>query len=344
MQKGRYSFEYKEVRRLSKYNYVFFWSPEDYYKIAFLDILNNDNIRYITDVLERKPLIEKYVHRVILSNKINKIISMPLKTKWRNSYFINDFICARPIKFIFHGSFYWLKSVDYFRYLKNMYRNSSLVLLLMDTVDSYCKSYKNKYYGEFDIEYIKKNFEHILTYNKFDAEKYGFIYYPSIYSAIQYENNKKVESDVLFVGKAKDRLDAIHKAYRSLKLQGFSCDFYITDVPRNKMLYPEIHYNYPMPYYKVLEKVWKSRGILEIVQRGSLGFTFRLDEAIVYDKNIITNNFIVNDIRYGKSNKIFRFSEEIEIDINRYRIVTNESFNYSNDYSPIKLLEFMDYL
>ena len=170
-----------------------------------------------------------------------------------------------------------------------------------------------------------------------------FIYYPSIYSSPAIKENTKVTNDVFFVGRAKDRLAELHNAYKCLNSKGFRCDFYITGVAKEDCAYPEdIHYNTHLTYSETLAHVMKSKGILEIVQKGANAFTFRLDEALIYDKNIITNNAIIDDLPKEWGEKIFRYDMLNEIHKDNYDRAYLKTYGYDERYSSHAFLEYLD--
>ncbi len=324
-------------------NFVFFWGKEDYYRVAFADILNLDNVKYICRLPQTANKILNWMHKIHNSTMLNRIISIPLKSVWFRFYFRDTFQNPFPKIFIFHASYYWLRQNDYFLYLKKKYPSCKIVFVLMDTVDSYIRYFRHRFKYGFDLDYIKKNFDLVLTYNKLDAKSFDLLYYPSIYSEIKmYNYNENFDIDVFFVGRAKDRLSDIYEAYDILKSKGFNCEFFLFDVDdKSQKKQPDIHYNEYLSYFEVLSYVKHSRGILEIVQKKSSGFTFRINEALSLDKNIITNNPIVDDFLYSESKKIFKVHALNEIDLNIYRKEALNSYKYKDDYSPQHFLSFV---
>ncbi len=327
---------------MNHFNYVFFWRMFDYYQHAFSEIMEMDNVVFRDLPYIYQCSFLRNLHFLHHSSRINGRILLPGRNLWRKSYFKDRFPEKRPVIFVFHGNYYWMRSLNYFSFLRSRHEDCKCVLLLMDTVASYLHYFNGKFYGDFDIDYLKKEFDAVLTYNKLDADKYGFIYYPSIYSGIE-PGITNVSSDVFFVGRAKDRLGRIHSLYSQLTELGLKCDFYILDVSEQDQLFPDgIHYNTYLSYKEIIEHVNACNAILEIVQGGSDGFTFRLDEALVFNKIIITNNPVVDTIPYSDSEKIIRIKDKINFDQNRFELCKSADFDYKNDYSPKNLLRFLE--
>lgn len=331
-----------------KYNYVFFWGVEDYYKYAFSDIIDEPNIRFIDGLPQSNNRLIKRLHLFHNSRAINKYINLPLKKIWFSNYFNCDFENGNPIVFVFHGSYYWLRGNGYMDYLKKTYKNSKCVVVFMDTVESYKRYYKDKFHNGFQIEFYMEKCDLLISYNKTDAETYHMHYYPSIYSKksimdIYKESELGLpEYDVFYIGKAKDRLNEIHEIYEKLINKGFRCDFYVTEVPESSRVREGIHYNKYLSYTEVIKHVIRSRGILEIVQKNSEGFTFRLDEALVTDRNLITNNMIVKKNPYSESPKIYMIDEIDAMSLSEYREQFNVSYDYKEEYSPVRLLQYIE--
>lgn len=332
-----------ENNRELKSNYIFFWESADYYKYAFADIIGNESVRYIEKLPMSNATLLKLLHKIHNSGKINKYINLPFRNVWYNLYFDDDFSQEKRKIFIFHAGYYWLRFNHYFEYLKSKYNDARFVYFFTDVVESYKCYFGNKYDCGFDMEYIKKTFDVVLTYNKNDAIKYDLIYYPTPYSTACDTQTKGYDWDVLFVGNAKNRLDELHRIYCILKQKGFLCAFYIDDVREEDQKYEnEIVYNQKLTYQQVIDKVTRSRGILEIVQKDSSGFTFRVHEALVYNKNLITNNPILNDIPYGNSKKIFWVNDLEKLEKDNYVDLASESFHYRGEYSPHNFLNYLE--
>lgn len=324
--------------------YVIYWGKEDYYTRAFSEILGWSNVDYIESLpLTSSGLVRK-IHKLHNSAKLNYRLSIPLKKLWFGKYLSKKYKKDDDIYFIFHASYYWLKMSDFFSYLKTEYPCAKLVFVLMDTVDSYKRYFKNRFVTGFDMNYIKSVFDSVITYNRIDASNYDLIYYPSIYSS-DLQNNKSFEinCDVFFVGRAKDRLEELHHAFEALSSKGLKCLFYISDVDDSDQRFKgKIRYNQFLTYQEVLSFVKASNGLLEVVQKGSDGFTFRLDEALVYDKNIITDNAIIDDFPFKDSTKIFRLENIDQINKASFHKAANESFGYDDRYAPSCFLNFLD--
>ena len=225
----------------------------------------------------------KLLHRIHFSGKIRSLIQLPFKNIWNPFYFNNTFIDDKPICFIFSGATAIYAKSGVTNYLKSKYTGSKFVCFYQDIISSY------KY---LTIDQAKHYFDLLISYDKADAEKYRLLYHPTQYSKIDIPKNSSLpESDIYFVGSAKNRLWKIIETYEYLKAKGLKCDFNITEVaPKDQKYKNEINYIKRMSYLENLQRIDKTKGIIEIMQEGANGFTLRTWEAITYNKFLISDN------------------------------------------------------
>lgn len=318
------------------YNYVIFGTEADYHNIAINDIIRNSNVRYYRNVMDNYPSLLRLLHTVHFSTKIK--FKPRFQSIWNSLYFNNDFDTKRPICFVFYMNQYRLKKASYFEYLRKKYPGCKLVLYFSDIVESYYSIF-----GDFNLDYINKTFDLVLSYNKLDVDKYGFVYYPQIMSKIKFNKNDIPLSDIFFVGADKGRLDSILKIYELMRAHDINCDFHITLVPQNKIKYSnEITYNKKMSYIEVLKRVQKTRCILELSQPEAYGFTMRTSEALLYNKKLLSNNPILKSTNYYDDRYIQYFKTIDEIDAEWILQEVKVDYEYEGEYSPQKLLEFLE--
>ncbi|MFW5982955.1 MAG: hypothetical protein ACOCQ4_00500 [bacterium] len=320
-----------------KYNFVFFASDFHCYETSYGDIIGLDNVRYLNNFIPKRNAIARLLYKIHHSKKINKHINLPLKSIWFPSYFKNDFIKKKPICFIFSSDWFFLVELGFLEYLKKKFPDSKFVVFFQDLIDLK---------RNLDINVFKKKFDLLISFDHREANKYNIAYSPLVNSKSKLDLSSSLpETDVYFLGAAKNRLDEIISAYEILKAKNLNCDFYITGVPKEKQKYTdEIHYINSMQYIDNLKHLVKSKSILEIMQKGGHGYTQRMVEAITYDKKIITNNPEVRNDPFYNSKNILSFKNIEEITGNSLFF---ENFNrktdhkYKDEISPIRLLEFI---
>ncbi len=323
------------------FNYAVFWSNSEFHRVSILDVLNENNVKvYYSAYDNLSPWLLKRLYQLHFSKKINRYFKIPFKNIWNNKFFNDDFENNNPICFIFTIAYIKLASSGYFEYLKQHYPGCKLVMYFRDTVESYKKTHER-----FNVAYIKKTFDLVFTYNQIDAQAYGIRYYPYVASKVNIFPPQIIKnSDIFFIGAAKDRLDMIHSAYEYFVKNGLSCDFYVTGVDESKQKHKSgITYNKKLKYSEVLQHIKQTKCILEITQKGAKGFTFRTTEALMYDKMLITDTSIIKESKLYNPLYVIVFKKIKDIDICKIKQnMDRVSFNYQNEYSPLRLLETIE--
>ena len=318
------------------YNFVIFGHHWDLYKTSYSDVRVLDNVRYISTPNDfRSPLL-KFLQRIHWSPKINKIINLPFKYIWNSGYYKFDFLDNKPICFVFFYSWTIYEKERLIEFLRRKYPAAKMVCFFQDLV----VLQKN-----IDISHIKNVFDLVMSFDQAESQEYGLEYHQLVYSHFPVEKSPLIEEcDVYFLGKAKNRLDEIIKAYEYLRSQNLKCDFYLVGVEPSKQVYPdEIHYIENMPYLENLQHVVSSRCLLEIMQQGGHGYTQRMCEAIAYDKKILTNNVEVKKATFYNEKYISVYSDVTDIDITFLNDGSQDivDYGFKEQLSPKKLLSFI---
>lgn len=319
---------------MQQYNYVLFQKASEYYRISYSDLEKREDVLYLDCFLPNKSKFVKFFHRIHNSKIVNSVIQLPYKNKWYPKYFNNTFRNQLPICFIFNTRLMQYPYLqEYVVYLKNLYVDAKFVCFYQDLVEAHPGAEPNILFKLFDL---------VLSYDKGDSEKYGLIYHPTIYSNYLVENDDDIpESDVYFIGVAKDRLELILDVFYRLKKEGMSCDFYLSEVPNNNQIVEQgINYIDKMSYIDNLKHVVRTKCILEIIQSKAKGSTIRTWEAIMYDKKLLTNNTsIIEDFYYDKNYVSLLDENNLDIEFLKQNISYTNPFK--EQISPSKLLEFI---
>ena len=332
-----------------KYNFVIFIPENEYYPVNFFDVNDLCNVRIIkvqyTINMEGKLSLKFSPCRSEMNPYTFK---SPMDNLFFGDYFNEEFPVRRPIIFYaVHDAYTWMKAIGYFNYLRSNYPDCKIVIGLTNPVNSPYQgnvALTNSLINENTISVMNSDLDCIITYNKSDAVRFGFVHYIGFYSRLPIKCPIET-SDIFFIGWAKDRLHKIHDYYKYFKSIGLRCDFYIAGVPTEQQEFPnEIHYNQKLSYLEVLDHVIHSKGVLEVAQNNTYGLTMRFFESLVYDKNFVTDNGFLNQEKFLRSPKLFYIPpySNLNIDPEKYFIVSKLSNNYKNEYSPVRLLEFLE--
>lgn len=316
------------------YYYVIIGSNLDYYKVCYNDLQKINFATYdCTSIYGDK--LQKILYKIHNSEKINKIINLPYKEVWFPKYL--KFNTDKPVCFVFFTNTKKFESIKdgYLEYLRKCYPKSKFVCFYQDIV-----ALKRK----IEIDVVKSLFDIVISYDKNDCEKYGLLYYPDVYSSYNIESTT-IDTDVYFVGKGKDRLLEIYKAYDFFSGIGCKCKFKLIGISDKDKIKREgiEYYSRNISYLQVIKDVQSSYAILEIMQGGAVGYTLRTCEAIEYDKLLITNNSeIKNATFYTENNIKIIDNKKIDIVLDDIRKKHIFSKKIKEDMSPINLLSFLD--
>lgn len=326
-----------------EYNYVIFGSDWDLYKQSYSDIYGLENVKYISGHTDGKYGLIKKLCKLHFSAFLYNYFDVPGKSIWNATYFKDDFKTKRPLCFIFMGG--WLEFDNYglFNYLKKNYPEAKYVLFLQDLINKIRRGNK---WLQVDVERVKTTFDLILSFDQSNCDTYGFIYHPLVFSSYHgIIDNKIADSDVYFLGKAKNRLSEIIGAFEKLRSFGLKCDFYLVGVKEEDQVYKdEICYISGMDYQTNLQHILHTKCLLEVMQQNGTGYTQRMCEAVALDKKIITNNSRIDEAPFYNNKYILKYRNPSEI---AKEFCVNLKFNETVDYhykekfSPKELLTFI---
>lgn len=246
----------------------------------------------------QKNAVLRWICHRHLSQKANKLFWLPFRSIWSSTYLKSPFPADEPLCFLITSHYYWIENLGGLDYIRKHFKNSKIVMTFPDKYELYktrCKDFPSP-------EALKKSYDMVITYNTLDAEKYGFTKTPVFARDFSEEyanvpvDTSIPESDVMFVGQSKGRLDAIHDIYRRCKEAGLRCDFHIVGVePKDMLDVSDIEYNRYMVYEEVVRRVKRTNCVLNYVYEGNGGATMRDYEAVGNNKLLLTNNLTIKD-------------------------------------------------
>lgn len=312
----------------------------EYNKIIFAKIGKEPNVKTIFGFYPNNKVL-RVLYQLQHSKTTNKFFSLPLKSLWFNTYFKNDFANTnRPIVFIFDAR---LLEYDYIRdyvvWLKKKYSGCKLVVNYWDIVATWIDSAKP--------DAIRGMVDMLVSYDKDDAKKYNMYYHPTVYAEAKISKpNNTPESDVFFIGGAKNRMKTILETYDKLEKAGLSCLFYVMDAnPPYNQERRGIHYisgKKWISYEECVQFVQHSKCVLEIMQQGARGETLRVWEAITYGKMLLTNNTFMRESRFYNPDYVSIISEDKEIDTQRIKDYVCKPNPFKSQITPDNLLRYIE--
>lgn len=302
-------------------NYFFIGDGNSYNKYIIESLSKTfENIKYCPPIEYSLNPILKFFYKLHTTPRINDFIPLPFKKIWSKMFFCKSFkkqlkrIDCSKICFVFYGFGFYYKRIQLFDYLRKKYPGCSIGCVLNDRV---CLFFNMFHFD--NISLLINTFDFVATYNEIDRIKYGLLQSPPIvcdYSDVT--NDVSIpETDVFYIGKAKDRLDIIYHVYDICEAHHLHCEFIINGVDKNHQKKAKgIKYNQQLQYDEMLKHAKRSKCIVNIVQSGVQGLTLRDFEAIGLNKLLLTNSVAVTMSSYYNSNKVIWLSN-IEKEINK---------------------------
>ena len=322
-------------------NYVIFDDMRnEFYRTTLKDLYGYSNVIVKNPPLGDEPAIIRALYRVHVSDHFDKFINLPFKSLWNKKLAENSFDDSKPICFFFSSGMYYARRLGFFEYLKKEYPGCKLVFCCRDLFSLFKERYRN-----FDEQYVKDTFDLILNYDIREVKKHGLVFYPDFESTVNIGDGGGEGTDVVFVGAAKNRLNLILQTYEVLDKAGLACDFNITEVEDEqiKAKYPRINFmDKWMPYHEVLDRIARSRCILEIIQDNSVGWSARAMKAFMYNKKLITNAKAVRYTRFFDGKDVQYFESPDTIDTDAIKDPAMPDFRYNGEYSPRSVLQYVD--
>lgn len=277
----------------------------------------------IKEFLSRRKvqaLIGKYTQRLLLKDTVLEKYLKACRNEGR-----------RPVVLFLNSIFAEIRlPAASLNYLKQKY-DALFVLYYLDTTERGVSVYAN---------YLREKgvFDFIYTFDKSDAEKYGFAFWQTPYSAMNVNTGNQI--DLYFCGVDKDRSETINSILREKELD---CRMDLVQLEENQ------HYEDDRVsvcsikearlYSEVLESTLQANCILEIVRPGQIGFTLRAFEAVVYNKKLLTNNENIKNFTFYNPEymKVFRRVEEIDWDWVKDKAPVD--YHYDGSFSPLRFIE-----
>ena len=292
----------------------------DYYYLPYFQLYQFENVFVSFSYINSNELFLKTLRKTKNSSIYSKYIDV-------------DYDNTKKYVFFFDGKYSWCSNT-FREYLKKRYPGCKIIFHLGDLLSTH----KNIHINE-----IKRFSDLVVTYDHNDADSNDLIYHSDPYSKLPREMliNDKDKCQLLFYGYAQNREEEILSVYDIMKNNGVKCDFCVPDLSQEGCgVCPELANAKFTPYLKYLKKVQNSDCILEIIQRGSRGCTFRTWEAIVYNKRLITNNqSVLNEEFYNPQFiQVIDSLDSINVDWIKNDVVVD--YGYSDRLSPEECFKF----
>lgn len=296
---------------IEKFRFVFLTDDTDYLNIPYGNI---------------KERIDTTVRAVLSTGE-----------KWMEKRKISE----SNLTIIFRSHCYELyRREQIYDYFVKCYPRAKTVFVLSDMCEGEF-GYIQRFSG-FSVEYIKNQFDYVVTYHSGEAEKFGLIYYEFPYCKKEMKEVKLLY-DLFFVGNAKNRLELLYDLFKEANKRSIKCAFWICGVNENEMMplsrNQGIIYNERLDYKDYLQQMMKCKCIVDICQKND-ETTLRYAEAVVYHKKLLTNDSGCYERKTYKSENVQVFKDISQINYEWiYEPIRN--INYKNEFSAVNFIEYL---
>lgn len=315
--------------------FVIFANEYDFARAMFQDAIDQPNVQY-----RAYPFVgngaKGTLYKIHGSSKANSLFTLPFQNKWNHRLFDQGPL-DRDAKTVFVYSFRCVERMlrsGFVYYARQAFPQSIHVVYWDDIVKPPHECFIRKMHETFDF---------VFTYDRDDADKYGFRYYPSFLSYIEETGDEGYSSDVFFVGRAKNRLPAITEAFEALTNAGLDCRFHIVGAKGEQHRAGGLSYGEPISYKETLAYIKGTKCILDIAQKSGSACTLRPYEALIYRKRLLSDNPAIRRLPFYDERVMRMFSSIKESEIAFVKDAEPCSSKYDiSTVSPIRFLNYLD--
>ena len=190
-------------------------------------------------------------------------------------------------------------------------------------------------------------FSAVYSFDPADCKKYNFKYWEQIYSGegvneitnIVYPIKRPI---VYFAGRNKGRIQMLYDFIHIFEFSKISCVIRLPEYKLdNEKTKGVVILKEMVDYRQILSEVAGADIILDIIQSNQTGLSWRIIEAFIFNKKLITNNKSVVKSPYYNPDWIQVFDKPSDINIDWCYRDVDIQYNYQNDYSPKRFIDII---
>ena len=336
---------------------VFFGPGTGIWKYLFFEFtIKSSNIEYCD--FDNK--INNVLKRVLMSTRFNIFKPQFIKRaiyKYILGYsFLKESDKSQPILFAFTNGYELWADINRFdcflNFLRKEFPNAKFAIHFMESL----QSHKNLPLLKNELETLKK-FDLVLTFNFYDADEFGFEYYPACCeNCCVTPTGEGEQSDLFYAGGTANpnRIDLALSVFKKATDKGLKCIFFFsTEINAPSFLIPNKdkngdYYVYGqskvftryIPYSSSLAYIKKTKAMLEIVLPvGFASSTVRPAQCMNYKVKLLTNCPTATKETFYSPNNISVFNDENDIDFDFFDLPFEDG-NF--DFSAPRLFEYIE--
>ncbi|WP_143413757.1 hypothetical protein [Haemophilus paracuniculus] len=305
--------------------------------LVFGDLKFDERVIYLEKPLNPISSLLDNFRKIHLATKINKKVELPLRGIWDKTLSLSTINFSKDVKYhiIFINTSIVKYNIEYLRNLKKQY-NIDFYLYMLDSVNTYRGYEVRQYLFQYNI------LTRIYSFDNEDCKKYQFTYFvqPIAKQNLKNEGISENDYDLYFLGRSKGRGSELAKFYekyhKQLKLN-------IKVLPDNQTEEDSFRklgiYSDYIPYIENVSNILKSNVILELLQHKQSGNSLRYQEAIIYNKKLITTNKNIVNLPFFNEKNMVIIDNLDQIDLDWIQDKTIVDYCYNNEFSATKLID-----
>ncbi|MCI9189591.1 MAG: hypothetical protein HFH84_08175 [Lachnospiraceae bacterium] len=217
--------------------------------------------------------------------------------------------------------------------LKSKYADVPVLIYLLDGIQRQAASMK------ISIEQCRNIFsgaDAVYSYDLLESKKYGFIYEPAPLNKFAMSYDKALaEPKVFFCGRSKGRLSLIYELAKALDKRNIKYEFLILADAETEGQSDTggIHYIEYLVYDKVVEHIKQATVLLSLVAKNNNMTSVSYNEAIMYNKKLLTNCLFLQDNLYYNGQYMKSFESVEDIDFEWIQSMDEVEYHYEEQYS-----------
>jgi hypothetical protein len=283
------------MRDFNKAKILAFLAPGD---MLPEELLKRENVAIAYPYGKSTSFLAKLLRRLMLASGLGKVLLFVNLQKINIDFF--DVVLVTE-------NYYPFKLLQYVRHHN---RQAKIYYWLWNTLFSRGRRFYNAH-KQWDIVMREKesvNYQ-IVSFDQNDCDKYHLIYNGQVVPRFEMaQSQEEVKTSVFFGGIDKGRMGFLRKLADVFKKHGISYKYWI--LPDRGKKYSESDWqNFlhkkPLSYVNFLNLELKNSCILDIVQKGQHGITWRPIESLYYKKKLITNFKEITNYKFYSAKNIF---------------------------------------
>ncbi len=302
------------------------------------DLFHDERAEFFEILPYVKNPIFRAIRKIHCSGRVSSVVKLPFRDKWHST--LDDYPWESDVEYhiVFLGCPFIKRSISYWLKYKKEH-NVKFSMYELNANDSFAAKAVNQLeaINEFDR---KIGFEHILTAQLKEADKYGYIHCYHCCSMIDGNSSDVIENDMYLINNAKGRLKKFLDVYECARNNGVNSFFRIAGVKKKDQLYSdEIIYNKLISYKEVVKEIKKSNCLFEVLGGAQTGASMHYFEAVIYNKKLLTDNKNAAFLPYYNPKFVHFYDNPKDINWDWVKERVPVDYHYDGGFSPTHLID-----